>query len=166
MFSALFTGRPKKIGTTFATMSKLSVSIAAIFLFLSQFSPLDAQKRARISPHDTTKATIDGDEITIVYGRPYTKDPKTGEKRKIWGGLVPFENVWRLGADEATVLTTKKPLELGVKSIPTGSYTLFMLPHNEKSATLLVNKQAGRCGTKYDEKHELAHVVMKGEQAR
>jgi hypothetical protein len=72
-------------------MRKLSVSIAAIFLFLSQFSFLDAQKRARISPHDTAKATIDGDEIAIVYGRPYTKDPKTGEKRKIWGGLVPFD---------------------------------------------------------------------------
>ena len=83
MFSAVFTGRPKNIGRIFATMSKLSVSIAAIFLFLSQFAPLDAQERARISPHDTAKATIDGDEITIVYGRPYTKNPKTGEKRKI-----------------------------------------------------------------------------------
>jgi hypothetical protein len=146
-------------------MSKLSVSIAAIFLFLSQFSPLDAQQRARISPHDTTKATIDGDEIAIVYGRPYTKDPKTGEKRKIWGGLVPFEKVWRLGADEATLLTTKTPLELGGKSIPTGSYTLFMLPHNEKSATLIVNKQVGQWGTKYDEKQDFARVDMKGEPA-
>src|SRR4029077_8150286 len=106
-------------------MSKLSVSIAAISLFLSQFSPLDAQQRARVSPHDTTNATIDGAQITIVYGRPYTKDSKTGEKRKIWGGLVPFEKVGRLGADEATLLTTKEPLDLGGKSIPAGSYTLF-----------------------------------------
>ena len=146
-------------------MSKLSVSIAAIFLFLSQFSPLDAQGRARISPHDTTNATIEGDEITIVYGRPYTKDPKTGAKRKIWGGLVPFDKVWRLGADEATLLTTKNPLELGGKSIPAGSYTLFMLPHNEKSATLIVNKQVGQWGTKYDEKQDFARVDMKGEPA-
>ena len=146
-------------------MSKLSVSIAAIFLFLSQFSPLDAQQHPRISPHDTTDATIDGDEIKIVYGRPYTKDPKTGEKRKIWGGLVPFEKVWRLGADEATLVTTKEPLELGGKSIPAGSYTLFMLPHNEKSATLIVNKQVGQWGTKYDEKQDFAPVDMKGEPA-
>jgi hypothetical protein len=146
-------------------MSKLSVSIAVIFLLLSQFSPLDAQQRARISPHDTTKATIDGDEIAIVYGRPYTKNPKTGEKRKIWGGLVPFEKVWRLGADEATLLTTKEPLELGGKSVPAGSYTLFMLPHNEKSATLIVNKQVGQWGTKYDEKQDFARVDMKGEPA-
>src|SRR5206468_11888275 len=119
-------------------MNKLSVS-----LFLVLLLPVSADnalaQRARISPHDTAKATIDGNEIKIIYGRPYTKDPKSGEKRKIWGGLVPFEKVWRLGADEATLLTTKTPLELGGKSIPAGSYTLFMLPHNEKSATLVVN---------------------------
>ena len=50
------------------------------------------------------------------------------------------------GADEATLFTTKEPLELGGKSIPADSYTLFMLPHNEKSATLIVNKQVGQSG--------------------
>ena len=146
-------------------MNKLSVSIAALFLVLLQLAPSNGQQRPRVSPHDTTNATIDGDEITIVYGRPYTKDPKTGAKRKIWGGLVPFEKVWRVGADEATLLTTKEPLELGGKSIPAGSYTLFMLPHNEKSATLIVNKQVGQWGTKYDEKQDFAPVDMKGEPA-
>jgi len=146
-------------------MNKLSVSIAAIFLVLLQPSPSNGQQRARVSPHDTTNATIDGDEIQIVYGRPYSKDPKTGATRKIWGGLVPFDKVWRLGADEATLFTTKQPLELGGKSIPAGNYTLFMLPRNEKSATLVVNKQTGQWGTKYDEKQDFARVDMKGEQA-
>ena len=146
-------------------MRKLSVSIAAVFLVLLQPSPSNGQQHARVSPHDTANATIDGDEIKIVYGRPYTKDPKTGEKRKIWGGLVPFDKVWRLGADEATLFTTKQPLEVGGKSIPAGSYTLFMLPHDEKSATLIVNKQIGQWGTKYDEKQDFARVDMKGEPA-
>ena len=146
-------------------MNKLSVSIAAIFLVLLQPSPSNGQQRARVSPHDTINATIDGDEITIVYGRPYTKDPKTGATRKIWGGLVPFDKVWRLGADEATLFTTQQPLELGGKSIPAGSYTLFMLPHDEKSATLIVNKQTGQWGTKYDKKQDFARVDMKGEPA-
>jgi len=146
-------------------MNKLSVSIAAFFLVLLQPSPSNGQQRARVSPHDTINATIDGDEITIVYGRPYTKDPKTGATRKIWGGLVPFDKVWRLGADEATLFTTKRPLELGGKSIPAGSYTLFMLPHDEKSATLIVNKQTGQWGTKYDEKQDFARVDMKGKPA-
>ena len=146
-------------------MKKLSLSIATILLVLLQSFPSNGQQRARVSPHDTTNATIDGDEIKIVYGRPYTKDPKTGQKRKIWGRLVPFDKVWRLGADEATLFTTKQPLELGGKSIPTGSYTLFMLPHDEKSATLIVNKQVGQWGTKYDEKQDFARVDMKGEPA-
>jgi len=146
-------------------MDKLSVSIAVIFLLLSQASPSNGQERARVSPHDTTNAAIDGDQIKIVYGRPYTKDPKTGAKRKIWGGLVPFDKVWRLGADEATLFTTREPLELGGKSIPAGSYTLFMLPHDEKSATLIVNKQIGQWGTKYDEKQDFARVDMNGEPA-
>ena len=146
-------------------MNKLLVSIAAIFLVLLQPSPSNAQQRTRVSPHDTASATIDGDEITIVYGRPYIKDPKTGATRKIWGGLVPFDKVWRLGADEATLFTTKQPLELGGKSIPAGSYTLFMLPRDEKSATLIVNKQTGQWGTKYDEKQDFVRVDMKGEPA-
>jgi hypothetical protein len=146
-------------------MNKPPVWIAAVLVFGLQLLPSVAQERARISPHDTAKGTIDGDEIKIVYGRPYTKDPKTGEKRKIWGTLVPFEKVWRLGADEATMLTTKKALEIGGKSIPAGSYTLFMLPHNEKSATMIVNKQVGQWGTKYDEKQDFARVDMKGEPA-
>jgi len=144
-------------------MNKLSVSLAAICLLSWQPSPSNGQQRARVSPHDTTNAAIDGDEIKIVYGRPYTKDPKTGAKRKIWGGLVPFDKVWRLGADEATLFTTTQPLELGGKSIPAGSYTLFMLPHDEKSATLVVNKQIGQWGTKYDEKQDFARVDMKRE---
>src|ERR1017187_1310702 len=46
---------------------------------------------ARISPHETVGRPIDGDRVTIVYGRPYSKDPKTGDIRKIWGTLVPFD---------------------------------------------------------------------------
>jgi hypothetical protein len=125
-------------------------------------SPLLAQeKKARVSPHETINATIDGDQVTVVYGRPYMKDPKTGEKRKIWGGLVPFDRVWRLGADEATLFTTEQPLELGGKSIASGTYSLFMLPRADGGASLVVNKQTGQWGTKYDEKQDLVRVDMK-----
>src|ERR1035438_9154870 len=68
--------------------------------------PLMAQ-RQRTSPHETTGAVIDGCRVTVVYGRPYTKDPHSGEARKIWGGLVPYGKVWRTGADEATLLITQ-----------------------------------------------------------
>jgi hypothetical protein len=128
-------------------------------------SPLLAQEKPRVSPHETVTANIDGDEVTIVYGRPYTKDPKTGEKRKIWGGLVPYGKPWRMGADEATLLTTKQPIDLGGKTLPAGTYSLFMLPVENGVSKLIVNKQTGQWGTKYDEALDFARVDLKKEAA-
>jgi hypothetical protein len=119
-----------------------------------------ADDKPRVSPHETITANIDGSEVTIVYGRPYTKDPKTGAPRKIWGELVPFGKVWRTGADEATLLTTKEPLDIDGTTIPAGTYSLFTLPE-ESGGKLIVNKQTGQWGTKYDEKQDLARIEMK-----
>jgi hypothetical protein len=135
----------------------LSLSlVAASFAF--------ADDKPRVSPHETVTADIDGSDVTIVYGRPYTKDPKTGAPRKIWGELVPFSKVWRTGADEATLLTTKQPLDIGGTSVPAGTYSLYTLP-DANGAKLIVNKQTGQWGTKYDEKQDLARIDMKKEAA-
>jgi Protein of unknown function (DUF2911) len=131
-----------------------------IFLTLVAGSLAFADDKPRVSPHETITANIDGSEVTIVYGRPYTKDPKTGAPRKIWGELVPFGKVWRTGADEATLLTTKEPLDIGGTTIPAGTYSLFTLPE-ESGGKLIVNKQTGQWGTKYDEKQDLARIEMK-----
>jgi hypothetical protein len=101
--------------------------------------------------------------VTIVYGRPYTKDPKTSEPRKIWGGVVPFGKVWRLGADEATLLITQQPIEVGGVTVPAGAYSLYALPAEDGSAKLIVNKQIGQWGTQYDEKQDLARIDLKKE---
>jgi hypothetical protein len=124
-------------------------------------SPAAAQNR--VSPRETVKATIGDNEVSVTYGRPFTKDPKTGEKRKIWGGLVPHDKVWRLGADEATLFTTQKDIQIGDKTIPAGTYSLFLLPKSTADATLIVNKQTGQWGTKYDEKQDLARIDLKKE---
>src|SRR4029077_19753942 len=87
-----------------------------------------ADEKPRVSPHETITANIDGSDVTIVYGRPYTKDPKAGTPRKIWGELVPFGKVWRTGADEATLLTAETALYIGGTKIPAGTYSLFTLP--------------------------------------
>jgi hypothetical protein len=140
-------------------------SSRALLIFIPSLliavSTLNAQEKKRISPHETVNATIDDDQITIVYGRPYTKDPKTGEPRKIWGTLVPFGKPWRTGADEATLITTKKPIEIGGTTIPAGSYSLFTQPEENGTAKLIINKQTGQWGTKYDEKQDLARVDLK-----
>src|SRR5437868_979977 len=123
-----------------------------------------AQDKPRVSPHETVTASIDGNDVTIVYGRPYTKDPKTGAPRKVWGELVPFGKVWRTGADEATLLTTKEPLDIGGTAVPAGTYSIYTLPE-ANGAKLIVNKQTGQWGTKYDEKQDLARIDMKKEAA-
>jgi len=122
--------------------------------------PLMAQQK-RVSPHETVGAVIDGNRVTVVYGRPYTKNPKTGEPRKIWGGLVPYGKVWRTGADEATLLLTQKPIVFGATTVPAGAYTLYTLPQADGSAKLIVNKQLGQWGTQYDEQQDLARIDLK-----
>src|SRR4051812_20465128 len=70
----------------------------------------------RISPHEIISAHVGsrgGPLMMIVYGRPYSKDPKSGEIRKIWGGLIPFGKVWRTGSDEATVMIIGAPIIMG-----------------------------------------------------
>jgi hypothetical protein len=121
-----------------------------------------ATPRARTSPHDTISARIDGNRVTVVYGRPYTKDPKSGAPRKIWGGLVPYGKVWRTGADEATILITQQPLDLGGTALPAGTYTLYTLPAGDGSAQLLVNKLVGQWGADpYDAGQEFARIALK-----
>src|SRR5580658_9365696 len=109
-------------------------------------------------------AFIDKNRVTITYGRPYTKSPKTGEMRKIWGGLVPYGAIWRTGADEATLLITQKPITIGDATVPAGAYTLFTLPNEDGTAKLVINKQIGQWGVgnkSYDEKQDLARVDLK-----
>ena len=148
--------------------------LAAAFVVaatLVDASPAMAQAKAkkkqgqRMSPHETITAVIDGDEVKLVYGRPYTKKPGTDEVRKIWGGLVPYDKVWRTGADEATLLTTMKPIVIGALTLPPGTYSLFTVPSADGSAKLIVNKRTGQWGIPYDEKkeaeNELARVDLK-----
>ncbi|MFN2475966.1 MAG: DUF2911 domain-containing protein [Chthoniobacterales bacterium] len=139
------------------------ISFLLLPLLLSAVSPLVGQEKpARVSPLDTVTQTIGGNEIKVVYSRPFTKDPKTGEMRKIWGGLVPFGQLWRTGANEATVLSTQQPLKMGDKTIPVGSYSLFTIPTAE-GGKMIVNKQTGQSGLKRDEAEDLAQVDMKKE---
>lgn len=142
-------------------MNNLKISSAILTLSLLAALPLQAQDKKRVSPHETVSATIDGAQVKIVYGRPYTKNPKSDEMRKIWGGLVPYGKVWRMGADEATLLTTDKDLELGGTKIPAGSYSLYLQPEEDGAAKLLVNKQTGQWGTDHDEKQDFATINLK-----
>ena len=103
------------------------------------------------SPHETAKATVGGASISIEYGRPYMRG------RKIMGGLVPYDQVWRTGADAATTLSTSKALLIGGATVPAGKATLYTLPA-EAGWKLIINKQIGQWGTEYNQAQDLARV--------
>jgi hypothetical protein len=139
--------------------------ILTIGATMACISPLMAQQK-RISPHETVSKVIDKNRVTIVYGRPYTKDPKTGQDRKIWGELIPYGEVWRTGADEATLLITQKPILIGETTIPAGAYTLWTLPNEDGSAKLIINKQIGQWGIgpgSYDQEQDLVRIDLQKE---
>lgn len=140
--------------------SRLSILVLAASL-LSPW-PLLAQQK-RLSPHSTISKVINGSRMTIVYGRPYTKSPFNGKIRKIWGGLVPYGKIWRVGADEATLMITQKPIVMGGVTIPAGAHTLFMLPEEHGPSKLIINKQIGQWGLQYNASHDFARIDLKRE---
>jgi hypothetical protein len=150
-------------------MKKLRLTLVLLAATIALTLTAAAQQK-RLSPHETISAVVDGNRVTIVYGRPYTKHPGTGEVRKIWGGLVPYGQVWRTGADEATLLITQKPIELGGLTIPAGAYTLWTLPTEDGKAKLIVNKQIGQWGMNskdpkqvYDPAMDVGRIDLKKE---
>jgi len=144
----------------------LTLALAATLFLIAV--PAMAQQHVRRSPHETVSAVIDGSRVMVVYGRPYTKDPKTGGPRKIWGELIPYGKIWRTGADEATLLVTEKTLVIGGVTVPAGAYTLWTLPRADGTATLIINKQIGQWGdgprdkpnTYYNEKRDVGRVAL------
>ena len=117
------------------------------------------------SPHETTSGYAGGDRhtgtmITITYGRPFTKSPRTGEMRKIWGGLVPWEKADRLGADEATLLLTPAPLSIQGTIVPPGAYTLYIVASEKGASKLAFSTHIGKWGVPVDEKHDLARFDL------
>lgn len=115
-------------------------------------TPEDKSKRP--SPPATAAVTLKGKKITIDYSRPSLKGRKVGKE------LAPYGQVWRTGANEATALTTEVDMNIGGVKVPAGKYTLYTLP-SEGTWKLIINKQTGQWGTKYDESQDLARVDMK-----
>jgi len=96
----------------------------------------------------------DGKTITVDYSSPRAKG------RKIFGGLVPYGQVWRTGANDATTFVTGADVTVEGKDVPAGSYTIFTVPAADKW-TLIINKHTGEWGIPYKyESEELARMPM------
>jgi len=122
-------------------------------LVLLTASTLLCGQEPRISPHVKAEVELQGQSITINYGSPRIRG------RQIMGKLVPYGQVWRTGADEATSLKTAVDLDIGGTKVPAGGYTIYTLP-SEGRWKLIINKQTGQWGTEYDESQDLARIDL------
>lgn len=111
-----------------------------------------------LSPRDTVRATVRGAALLVDYSRP----AKRG--RVVFGGLVPWNEVWRTGANRATHLTTDRNLRVGDVTIPAGTYTLYTIP-SQAGWKLILNRQTGQGGLTYDASQDLARFDLKVETA-
>jgi len=136
-------------------MLKKPVFAAVLVLALCVLSSAQQDKSKRPSPPAQAQCKFsDGKTITMDYSSPRMKG------RKIFGGLVPYGEVWRTGANDATTFVTTANVSIEGKDVPAGSYTIFTVPEQDKW-TLIVNKQTGEWGVPYKyEANELARVPM------
>ena len=112
------------------------------------------QAQPPLSPPETATVSLSGKTITIKYGAPSMRG------RKIMGEVVPYDKVWRTGANTATSFDTQANLRIGSASVPAGSYTLYTLP-GPSSWMLIINKQNGQWGTVYNQDQDLVRIPMK-----
>src|ERR1035441_83956 len=134
--------------------SRIGFIVLMIAIVAVGLAAQEAQK-GPLSPLVSAAVTLhDGKTVTIDYSPPSMRN------RKIFGGLVPYGQVWRTGANAATTLKSDVNLTIGGAAVPAGTYTLFTIP-TESGWKLIINKQTGEWGTDYDEKQDLARVDMK-----
>lgn len=142
-----------------ACLLALSTTLAAGSLPSFAASPIqdqpttDKSGKPLASPPAKSEVTLAGKDVTILYNTPFIKG------RKIFGGLVPYDKVWRTGANPATSFKTETDLKIGGTSVPAGSYTIYTLPSQTKWM-LIINKETGQWGTKYDQSQDLARIPM------
>jgi len=111
-----------------------------------------------LSVRDTVRTQIGNAMFTIDYGRPLARG------RTLLGEVIPYDYVWRTGANAATQFTTTTPIKLGGMQVPAGTYTLFTAPHTS-GVDLIVNKKSGEWGTEYNALFDLGTVRMTSEMA-
>ena len=157
------------------TRARAGLAALSVLLLAAPLVAQDAaQPRPKVAPSGrvTTSVTFDGrvlpdgrwftltpshsgpSRITIDYGQPHARG------REIFGGLVPYGEVWRLGANWATRLTLDFDVRFGALDVPRGEYTLFLLPR-AGDGELIVSRQTRQWGTDYDPSHDFGRAPLR-----
>ncbi len=133
-------------------MKRISILLFAIAAMIT--SSLLAQDKPA-SPSATVTGKIGAANVKIVYCQPSARG------RKIMGELVPFGEVWRTGANEATIIEFDKPVKIEGKDLAAGKYSLFTVP-GEAEWTLIINNDSKQWGAyKYNDKNDVLRVTVK-----
>ncbi|KAB2950951.1 MAG: DUF2911 domain-containing protein [Thermoanaerobaculia bacterium] len=138
------------------TMS-LAVAVASAALALATAAPASAGRgddAQRKSKNGRVEGSVGGAAVVIEYGRPNVNG------REVWGALVPWGQVWRTGADEATTISFDRDVAIAGQPLAKGTYALFTIP-GEKSWTIVFNRVAAQWGAfDYDAKQDALRVEV------
>lgn len=125
-------------------------------------APATAQERGnekpRTSPNAAVSQTIGTTEVRITYGRPQVND------RTIYGELVPYNEVWRAGANEATTFSVSSDVTIEGEPLSAGTYSLYTIP-GQDTWTIIFNNVANQWGTNYDQSEDALRVEVTPESA-
>jgi len=124
----------------FLPMKPLLLCLILCFVVLLPNAEAQTLPEPRQSPIGLSRIIVDDCYVKVVYGRPNVRN------RQIFGSLVPFGEVWRTGANEATELTTTCNLSIDGNTLPAGNYSIFSIP-SEKEWVVIFNKQLGQWGS-------------------
>lgn len=136
------------------------ISLFLVFSIMAGFMSLMAQQRSAPAPSPLAKfeQQVGLTDITITYSRPSVKD------RAIYGGLVPYDKLWRTGANMATKIQFSKDVKIEGRALKAGEYSLFSIP-GKNEWTLIFNTVTNQSGTgKYDESKDALRVKVKSSQ--
>lgn len=135
------------------------IGLAAVIFLLAD--PAAAQERGndepRVSPNAAVSQTIGTTIVEITYGRPSVNE------RVIFGDLVPFDEVWRTGANESTVISFSDDVQIEGEPVEAGTYSLYTLPGEEQWSVIISNKLSW--GTQYEEAEDVLRVQVDAEDS-
>ena len=137
----------------------MTIALLVAFSAFAQQSAQQPQVRyPRPSPKASVMQTIGTTDMTITYSRPGVKG------RQIWGALVPYNQVWRTGANEATSISFSDDVTINGQALPKGTYSLHTMP-GQDSWTLIFNKVADQWGSySYDQSKDALRVTARPEK--
>ena len=147
--------RNLSIAACTALLAAASLTTPALAQMGGMSMPANGAKKPMASPPATATVTLAGKTLNIKYNSPSLRGRHLGGPE-----IVPWDQVWRTGANPATTLTTPVPLHIGTLLVPAGTYTIYTMPSRDKWM-LIVNKQTGQWGTEYDMAKDLGRVEMK-----